>query len=97
MSSLTWWQKIMQRGNAKELNLEGFEMQKWNRSKDKAQAVDEKNEVICLGIMLTTRFTVIKMSKMGHIFVFSAHDSKKSVIIWAKNLSASERSQLSLL
>lgn len=50
-----------------------------------------------LVIMLTTRFTVIKMSKMGHIFVFSAQDSQKSVIIWAKNLSASERSQLSLL
>ena len=50
-----------------------------------------------LVIMLTTRFTVIKMSKMGHIFVFSAHDSQKSVIIWAKDLSASERSQLSLL
>ena len=43
---------------------------------DRAQRVNEKNEVICL-IMFTSRVIVIKMSKMAHFFVFSAKKKKK--------------------
>ena len=35
---------------------------------------------------------VTKMSKMAHIFVFSADESKKSVTLWGKCLRAPERS-----
>ena len=37
------------------------------------------------------------MSKMAHFFVFSADNSKISVTVWAKYVSASERSYLALL
>ena len=48
-------------------------------------------------IMFTPGIVVIiKMSKMAHFFVFSADDNKKSVIVWEKHLSASERSCLAL-
>ena len=43
---------------------------------DRAQRVNEKNEVIRL-IMFTSRVIVIKMSKMAHFFVFSANFSEK--------------------
>ena len=43
---------------------------------DRAQRINEKNEVICL-IMFTSRVIVIKMSKMAHFFVFSANFSEK--------------------
>ena len=39
---------------------------------------------------------VIKMSKKGSFFVFSADASKKSVTVWRKYLPASERSYLAL-
>ena len=39
---------------------------------------------------------VIKMSKMAHFFVFSADGRKKSVPVWAKFLSASERFSLAI-
>ena len=72
-------------------------MQKWNKPTDRTQRLDEKNGVICLLIMSTLRVTVIKTSKMGHsFFVFSVHDIKKSVTVWAKYSSASERSYLAL-
>ena len=35
--------------------------------------------------------------KWDHLFVFSADDSKKPVTVWAKYLSASERSHLAFL
>ena len=40
-------------------------MQKWNISADRAQRVNEKNEVIHL-VMFTPRDMVINMSKMAH-------------------------------
>ena len=43
---------------------------------DRAQILDGKNGVICLVIMFTTSFMIIKMSKIAHIFVFPADDSK---------------------
>ena len=48
---------------------------------DRAQRVDEKNGVVCLIIMFTHRVMVIKMSKNGSLFVFSADDSKKLVSV----------------
>ena len=39
---------------------------------------------------------VIKMSKMGHFFLFSTDASKKSDTVWRKYLLASERSYLVL-
>ena len=39
----------------------------------------------------------MKMSQVAHFFVFSADDSKKPVTVWAKYLSASERSHLAFL
>ena len=80
-----------------ELNFEVLEMQKLNIPKERAQRVNEKSGVICLVIMFTPRITVIKMSKAAHFFVSSADDSKKSVKVWGKYLSASERSYLPLL
>ena len=55
---------------------------------DRAQRVDEKNGVICLVITLTP--------KMAHFLVFSAGGSRKSVAVWTKYLSASERPYLVL-
>ena len=46
--------------------------------------------------MFTLEVMVIKMSKMAHFFVFSADGSKKPVTVWAKYLSAPERSYLVL-
>ena len=37
-------------------------MEKWTKLMDKAQSIDNKNGVICLGVM------VIKMSKMPHFY-----------------------------
>ena len=49
-----------------------------------------KNGVSCLVIMVTLRVTVIKMSKI------TSADRIKPVTVWAKYLSASERSHLAL-
>ena len=73
--------------NPMELNFEVLEMQKWNIPTDRTQRVDEKNGVVCLIIMFTHRVMVIKMSKNGSLFVFSADDSKKLVSVWAKYLN----------
>ena len=62
--------------NAKELNFEDLEMQKWHEPINRALRVGEKNGVIYLFIMFTPRIMVIKMSKM--------------VTVWAKYLSASK-------
>ena len=37
---------------------------------DRAQRLDEKNGVICLVIMFTSRVIVIKTSKMDHFLYF---------------------------
>ena len=59
-----------------ELNFEGFEMQKLNTPTDRAQRVDEKNEVICLFYMFTSRVTVIRMSQMAHFLYFQVMTAK---------------------
>ena len=61
---------------------------------DRDQKIYEKNGVICIFIMSTTRVMVIKISEMTHFFVFSADESKKSVTVWVEYLIASERSYL---
>ena len=71
-------------------------MQKWNIQTDRAQRVDEKNWVICLVIMFAPGVTAIKMSKIAPFLIFFADASKKSVTVWRKYLSASERSYLAL-
>ena len=53
-------ESIMQRGDSKKLNFEGLEMQKWNKTMDRAQRADEKNEVSCL----------VFMSKMANFLYF---------------------------
>ena len=53
-----------------EPNFEGLEIQKWNIPTDRAHRFDEKNWVVCLVIMLTPRFIVIKTSKIAH-FLYS--------------------------
>ena len=80
------------KGSPMELNFEGLEMQDWNIPTDRAQRLAEKNGVICLVIMFTSRVLVIKNVKNGPFFMFSADDSKKSVTLWAKYLSVPERS-----
>ena len=69
-----------------ELNFEGLEMQKGNIPTDRAQKVNEKNAVICLLIMFTPQFMVIKRSKNSLFFVFSADASKILVTVWTKYL-----------
>ena len=53
-----------------ELNFEGLEMQKGNIPTDKAQKVNEKNAVICLLIMFTPQFMVMKRSKIAYFLFF---------------------------
>ena len=53
-----------------EIDLKGLEMQKRIISTDRVQIVGEKNRVICLVIMFTPRFKVIKMSKVAHYLYF---------------------------
>ena len=53
-----------------ELNFEGLKMEKLNIPMDKSQRVDEKNWVICLVIMFTSGFMVMKMSQMVHFLYF---------------------------
>ena len=79
-----------------ELNFEGFEMQKLNIPTDRAQRANEKNEVICVIIMITLGVMVIKMYKNGSSFVPYADASKKSGTVWTKYLHASERSYFAL-
>ena len=45
-------------------------MQKYNKSSDRAQRVDEKNGGICLVSMFTPGDMVIKMSIMAHLLYF---------------------------
>ena len=57
-------------GGPLKLNFRGIRMQRWNKSTDRAQRVDEKNVFICLVIMFTSRLTVIKMSNDGSFLYF---------------------------
>ena len=51
----------------------------WNKPKDRTQRVDDKNGVICLAIMFTSK-------------VFFPDDSKKLVTVWAISLCTCGRS-----
>ena len=67
----------MQKEDPMELNFQRLEMQKWNiPPTDRAQRVDVENKIICIVIMFTPRVIIVKMSKNGTFFVFSADDSK---------------------
>ena len=77
------------------LELEFFEMQKWNLSTYRAQRVDEKNDIICL-VMFTSKVLVIRMSKMAHLMYFLLN-TEKADPVWAGYLNASERSYLAFL
>ena len=70
------------------LNFEGLEMQKRNIPMGRVQRLPEKNWVICLVILFTSKVIVIEISKIVHFFVFFDDGSKC--------LSASERSHLAL-
>ena len=74
-------------------------MQKWNIPTNRAQKVKIrwKNGVILSVIMFTPRVMVIKMSKMAYFLYFFADESKKSVTVCAKCLSASTKSYLDLI
>ena len=65
---------------------------------DRAQRVDEKNDVICL-VMFTSKVMVIRMSKMAHLmnFYLNTEKNRPSLGKWVRNLNASERSYLALL
>ena len=65
---------------------------------DRAQRVDEKNDVICL-VMFTSKVMVIRMSKMAHLmnFYLNTEKNRPSLGKWVRNLNASERSCLALL
>lgn len=47
--------------------------------------------------MFTPRVMIIKMSEMAHFMHFLLNTAKKSVPVWARCFSASERSYLGLL
>lgn len=47
--------------------------------------------------MFTPRVMTIKMSEMAHFMYFLLNTAKKSVPVWARYFSASERSYLGLL
>ena len=60
----------MQKGDPMKLKFEGTEMQKANITMDRAQRRDEKNGVICLVIMFTSKVIIIRMSKMADCFFY---------------------------
>ena len=62
-----------------ELNFEGLKMQNWNIPTDSAERVDEKNVVICLVIMFTSRVMVNKMSKMAQFYFLYQWQQKVTV------------------
>ena len=63
-------QNIMQSWDFMELSFKGFEMQKMNISRDRAQLVNEKNNFVCLLIIFTPRVMELKMSKMPYLCIF---------------------------
>ena len=64
----------MHRGDPIELNFEGLQAKK---TKDRALRVDEKNGVICLVIMFTSRVMAFKMLEITNFIYF--------LLITAKN------------
>ena len=59
------------------MNFEGLEIRIWNILTDRAQKVDEKNEVTCIATMFTPRVMVIKMSKMAYFLFFLLTTDKR--------------------
>ena len=57
-------------GGPLKLDFEGLGMQRLNKPTDRAQRVDEKNMLICLVTMFTSRVMVIKMSNNGLFLYF---------------------------
>ena len=53
-----------------KLTFEGLRIQRWNKSTDSAQRVDEKNVFICLVFMFTSKAMAIKMSNDGSFSYF---------------------------
>ena len=77
----------MQRGNPIELNFKGLEVKQ-----RVYQRVEEKNGVICLVIMFTSRVITFKMSEIANYFCVLLIKSKKFVRVWAISLSIRGRS-----
>ena len=74
-----------------KLNLDGLEMQKWNIPKDRAQRVDVKKWGHLSSYIYSQSYGNWSIKK-GWCFVFSSDGSKKSVTVWAKYLSAPQKS-----
>ena len=55
---------------------------KWKKPKDRAQRADEKNGVICLVIMFTSRVMAFKLSEMAN-FIYFLLTSFILVTVWA--------------
>ena len=68
----------MQRSDSIKLNFEALEMEKYT---NRARKGDDKNGVICLIIMFTAGFMVIKISEMGHFCIFCWQQQKSSCIL----------------
>ena len=62
----------------------------------RTQRVDDKNGLIYL-VTFSPAFMVIKMSQIAHFLYFLLMTTKKPVTVWAKYLSASEKSHLAIL
>ena len=60
-----------------------------------AQRLDEKNDVIRV-VMFTSKFMVIRMSKMAYLMYFLL-STEKTDSVWERYLNASTRSSLALL
>ena len=88
----------MQRGRRHHgIEFGGLVVHRSNTPTDKVQRVDDKNEVICLVLVLTLGVLVFKMSQMALYFVFPADDSKKNSHGLCKILIASDRTYSVLL
>ena len=61
----------------------------------RAQRLDEKNDVIRV-VMFTSKFMVIRMSKMAYLMYFLL-STEKTDSVWERYLNASTRSSLALL
>ena len=61
----------------------------------RAQRLGEKNDVIRV-VMFTSKFMVIRMSKMAYLMYFLL-STEKADSVWERYLNASKRSSLALL
>ena len=64
-------------GGTLKFDFEGLGMQRWNKSTDRAQKVDEQNVFIFLFIMFTSRVMVIKISSNGSFSYFLLTTAKR--------------------